>query len=247
LWSRHRRTLLRVLPIVALPIVFAFGFWARGVLGPEPGDAGIAKSGETASVGEGRSRPAAFLEQDGDQGRHKSVEESVLVARNDSDKAPAQADVGTRDEPRRIDTRHAPTNGGAEVEVRGRISHPQPGPELAAVQNNVNSMFGQQASHFPAANASGLADAFSLKAAGNVKQVSAEVIRPANAWFETAAEVPACTTGSCPAPVARLDRKLNTALEWSATPEAAAELAQRDGKLVFLIHVSGNFAQPGFT
>jgi hypothetical protein len=30
-------------------------------------------------------------------------------------------------------------------------------------------------------------------------------------------------------------------------PEAAAAQANRDGKLVFLIHVSGNFAQPGFT
>jgi hypothetical protein len=73
------------------------------------------------------------------------------------------------------------------------------------------------------------------------------VVRPVRAWFATATQEGECATGSCPAPVARLDRKLNTALEWSSSPEAAAEQAAREGKLVFLIHVSGNFAQPGFT
>jgi hypothetical protein len=88
---------------------------------------------------------------------------------------------------------------------------------------------------------------FTLKTPGQVPQISAEVLKPTSTWFEIAGSDGACTTGTCPAPVRNLDRKLNTALNWSATPEAAAAQANRDGKLVFLIHVSGNFAQPGFT
>ena len=38
-----------------------------------------------------------------------------------------------------------------------------------------------------------------------------------------------------------------TALHWAASPAAAAEQARAQGKLVFLIHVSGNFAIPEFT
>ncbi|HEV3021751.1 MAG TPA: hypothetical protein VGX76_04770, partial [Pirellulales bacterium] len=79
------------------------------------------------------------------------------------------------------------------------------------------------------------------------RQISAEVLKPTSTWFEVAASDGACATGTCPAPVRNLDRKLNTALNWSAAPDAAAAQASRDGKLVFLIHVSGNFAQPGFT
>ncbi len=88
---------------------------------------------------------------------------------------------------------------------------------------------------------------FSLKTPGQVRQISAEVLKPTSTWFDIAGNDGACATGTCPSPVRNLDRKLNTALNWSATPEAAAAQAHRDGKLVFLIHVSGNFAQPGFT
>jgi hypothetical protein len=97
------------------------------------------------------------------------------------------------------------------------------------------------------AKPSPLGDGFSLRTAGGVRHVSAEVLQPARAWFATATAEGECTTGSCPLPVARLDRRLNTALDWSPTPQAAAEQAEREGKLVFLIHVSGNFAQSGFT
>jgi hypothetical protein len=47
--------------------------------------------------------------------------------------------------------------------------------------------------------------------------------------------------------VCAINRSLNTALTWAKSPEEAAEQARRDGKLVFLIHVSGNFEDPGFT
>jgi hypothetical protein len=47
--------------------------------------------------------------------------------------------------------------------------------------------------------------------------------------------------------VCAVDRSLNTALTWAKSPAEAAEAARKDGKLVFLIHVSGNFENPGFT
>lgn len=48
-------------------------------------------------------------------------------------------------------------------------------------------------------------------------------------------------------PVRSADRSLHTALIWSKSPDEASVLARREGKLVFLIHVSGNFEDPGFT
>lgn len=88
---------------------------------------------------------------------------------------------------------------------------------------------------------------FSLKTAVPVRQISAEVVQPENAWFAAVTDGAACDTGTCRVAPQSLDRKLNTALVWTPTPEAAAAEAEREGKLVFLIHVSGNFAQPGFT
>ncbi len=236
MWSRHKRTLLRVLPFVALPLVFGFGFWARGVVGPS--DTRFAKSGETASVGESGSEPAAALVE---------VRGERTDARVKGEDAPARVEVAVRDEGRVVPGRPEALNKGAGAAMQSAAHPSAHAPEVAAAQGGVNPAFGQRAPHSLPTIVAEPADGFSLKAQGNVKHISAEVIRPANAWFETAAEGAACTTGSCPAPVAHLDRKLNTALEWSSTPEAAAEVAQREGKLVFLIHVSGNFAQPGFT
>lgn len=47
--------------------------------------------------------------------------------------------------------------------------------------------------------------------------------------------------------VCAADRSLHTALTWAHSPEEAAAQAAREGKLLFLIHVSGNFEDPGFT
>jgi hypothetical protein len=47
--------------------------------------------------------------------------------------------------------------------------------------------------------------------------------------------------------VCSTDRSLKTALTWARSPKEAADEARRQGKLVFLIHVSGNFEDPGFT
>lgn len=38
-----------------------------------------------------------------------------------------------------------------------------------------------------------------------------------------------------------------TRIDFVSTPKEAARLAAKEGKLVFLLHVSGNFEDPGFT
>lgn len=38
-----------------------------------------------------------------------------------------------------------------------------------------------------------------------------------------------------------------TSINFISTPKEAARLAKQEGKLVFLLHVSGNFEDPGFT
>src|SRR5262249_851400 len=43
------------------------------------------------------------------------------------------------------------------------------------------------------------------------------------------------------------DRHLGTQLTWAAPPEAPAVQAQREGKLLLLVHLSGNFEPPEFT
>lgn len=43
------------------------------------------------------------------------------------------------------------------------------------------------------------------------------------------------------------DHKLNTAITWAQSGNDAAQQAEEEKKLVFLIHVSGNFEMPGFT
>ena len=45
----------------------------------------------------------------------------------------------------------------------------------------------------------------------------------------------------------QIDERLGTALHWADSIEEAAEDAHRKQKLVFVIHVSGNFKIPTFT
>ncbi len=69
---------------------------------------------------------------------------------------------------------------------------------------------------------------------------------PTDPWFalgSVSADEPAVPEP----PVCRVDRSLDTALTWARSPAEASEQAARQGKLVFLIHVSGNFEDPGFT
>lgn len=63
-------------------------------------------------------------------------------------------------------------------------------------------------------------------------------------WF---ASLNSSESAETAAPVCSADRSLRTALIWAKSPQEAADRARREGKLVFIIHVSGNFEDPGFT
>ena len=54
---------------------------------------------------------------------------------------------------------------------------------------------------------------------------------------------PTCVDGECPSS----GKSLDTELMWAESPALAYEQAKTEDKLVFLIHVSGNFEIPGFT
>jgi hypothetical protein len=77
---------------------------------------------------------------------------------------------------------------------------------------------------------------------------SAPFIVPDKPWFALAdlklKEPAACNLAK---PVCAVDRSLNTALSWARSPTEAAARARAAGKLVFLMQVSGNFEDPGFT
>jgi hypothetical protein len=81
-------------------------------------------------------------------------------------------------------------------------------------------------------------------------ETAAPFVLPEKPWFAladlTLAE-PAPESCSGSASVCSANRKLDTALTWAKSPAEAADKASREGKLVFLIHVSGNFEDPGFT
>jgi hypothetical protein len=50
----------------------------------------------------------------------------------------------------------------------------------------------------------------------------------------------------CEAPLGEF-RELGTLVRWADSVEQAAVTAQNQGKLLFVMHVSGNFELPGFT
>jgi hypothetical protein len=57
-----------------------------------------------------------------------------------------------------------------------------------------------------------------------------------------------CETKKCELkPKLKPARELGTAIHWEKTPDIAAQLAKEQGKLVFLLQVSGNFAREEFT
>jgi hypothetical protein len=222
----------------ALPIVFAMGFWARGVVS--------ADVRETASDDRGKSRAAVDLAdcQDQNMGQGQVIQSAAPL----EEEAFLRPDQHPQTDRQELAAVEAPAP--VRDQSRPTISPPQPdqqasgAPGRRAMALNNLQPWGLSSEPEKPTNA---AEGFSLRTAREVRQVSAEVIRPVRAWFATATNDDECATGTCPAPVARLDRKLNTGLEWSATPQCAAQEAEREGKLVFLIHVSGNFAQPGFT
>lgn len=53
--------------------------------------------------------------------------------------------------------------------------------------------------------------------------------------------------GAAPPAGCAIDHKHGTTVEWETSPEAAAERARREHKLVFVLHLAGEFAQEEFT
>ena len=75
--------------------------------------------------------------------------------------------------------------------------------------------------------------------------ISEDVDAPSTpSWF---ASLESSESAETAAPVCSADRSLRTALVWAKSPAEAAQQARQEGKLVFIIHVSGNFEDPGFT
>ena len=235
-WRIHNKAIALGMSLVALPIVFLMGFWTRGAVAPAPHD----------SVNSSKGKPTIQVAAT----RHRQNKETHRVVANVPRALPA-ADVATV------------SNGGMSnaerpdfVTLPGSASRRQP-PMLSTIAANLDrdSQPFNEVLRVPAAepkfsrepDRANPADGFALRSpvAG---QFVADVLVPGNSWFSLAAATADCESGTCKlVPVKAADRKLNTALEWSTTPQLAAEQAAREGKLVFLIHVSGNFSQPGFT
>jgi hypothetical protein len=101
----------------------------------------------------------------------------------------------------------------------------------------------QVAAERPRPNSAGARERFMLRE--STRNGSPNYLLPTDPWFaldRVSIEEPAHEEK-----VVSADRTLDTALTWSRSPAEAAEQAAREDKLVFLIHVSGNFENPGFT
>jgi hypothetical protein len=71
---------------------------------------------------------------------------------------------------------------------------------------------------------------------------------PVDSWFAVAdPDESNAFPKQCAAGVCGRDRSLGTKLVWATSPEEAAKQAEESGKLVLVLHVSGNFENPGFT
>ncbi len=87
-WLRHKGTCLRVLPLVALPVVFAIGYWSRGAVGPA--------IGETASVGEKTSALAVAQNGAANETKQKAGAAGLPAEPLMNNAAPAQVEVAAR-------------------------------------------------------------------------------------------------------------------------------------------------------
>ncbi len=75
---------------------------------------------------------------------------------------------------------------------------------------------------------------------------------PPNSWFALKAVGENCSaarrrSGARSPRVCSKDRSLGTAMTWASSPSEAFDQAKAEGKLVMLLHVSGNFEDSGFT
>jgi hypothetical protein len=128
----------------------------------------------------------------------------------------------------------------ARLEARQRAAAVESAPSTSKSTDVASNETANSVSQAPSAESSAASTA--LGALALPEPTSG--VKPIRSWFAAAA---AGAADSQAAPVCSQDRSLRTALTWSKSPDEAAALARREGKLLFLIHVSGNFEDPGFT
>lgn len=243
-WRIPHRTIALGLSLMALPAVFLSGFWTHRIVAPVHRDVARNVRSDVPIQGPvGQEMPAQdFMARDW-KGEFARPFINLPTA---PDTAPAKINVSLLN----IEL-PKPIERPAEVAQRRRPPKPS---TIAANLDADTQPFNQVVQFAPIEPAQAvqperpaLRDGFSLRSPV-AAQFVADVHVPGNSWFSLAGATADCESGTCKlVPVKTADRKLNTALEWSTTPQLAAEQAAREGKLVFLIHVSGNFSQPGFT
>jgi hypothetical protein len=215
--------------LLALPVTFCVGFCTRGAVAPAPretagrGHVRIANV-RLAGVRNAEAQPQVIASQIAAQPVPPA---QISASPQVEQETPVVAVAAQARPPEPVAPRAEPEHIAKSISRRNKLVAASANPELR--------------------NEGSPATGFGLTPPG-VPTLVANVRIPGKSWFETAADEVQCESGHCAAPPTQpTDRKLNTALVWSSSPEAAADEARRDGKLVFLIHVSGNFAQPGFT
>jgi hypothetical protein len=215
--------------LMALPVTFCVGFCTRGSVAPAPR--------ETAGRGHVRIGHVRLA------GVRNAEAKPQVIAAQIAAQPTAPAPMGGM---RQDDQASAVVALEAQTQRQEQAAPIRESEHMAKAISRHNKLVAASADP-ELRNEGPPASGFGLTPPG-VPTLVANVRLREKSWFETAADEVRCESGLCARPPTQpTDRKLNTALVWSTSPEAAAEEARRDGKLVFLIHVSGNFAQPGFT
>jgi|GEM_PF-5791056 len=244
-WPVRNQTIALAAALAAVPIVFLMGFWTHRAVTPAQH---VAASRDKANspTRKPANRDVATRDWKGDAA---PLFYSPPPA---ADPAPPQMNISLFNF-----GQVKPGEQTSEVARTARPASPETNaakPPAVASRSVTRTPSNETDSAAPvvqtaaAADVSGPVDGFTLRSSV-AGQFVADVQVPGNSWFSLASATTAdCESGTCQlVPVKTADRKLNTLLEWASTPQQAAEQAAREGKQVFLIHVSGNFAQPGFT
>jgi hypothetical protein len=137
-----------------------------------------------------------------------------------------------------------PANEGSATALVAPVVPPVPKPPILATATEANPRVSRQG------GGRGRPSTPSLyaKDAAPLRTLSDNVLIPRTSWFATADPGASdAFPAQCSAQVCTKDRSLGTALTWARSPAEASKLAEQSGKLVMLLHVSGNFENPGFT
>ncbi len=187
-----------------------------------------------------------------DEDRLRSLEArlaSQAAAAPESDLAtapPAVSDVAAPDQSRPPSPETASTEDRQLAGEKRPASPPQTARPLTeppqSVETKSPAVAASPALLPDAADTLADADAYSLPATAPELETSGTAF---TSWFSSG------ELGGLPQElqpkVCAADRSLGTVLTWCKSPEEAEATARRERKLVFLIHVSGNFEDAGFT